>query len=50
MYFKSRDVILLKEEISKGIKYLNQVEALRNECTKLSWLSKKETIIGKCSK
>jgi hypothetical protein len=39
---KSEDIALLKEEIEKGLKYLSQVEKLRDECARLSYPTKKD--------
>ena len=36
IHSKSEDISLLKSEIAKGLKYLNQIEELRDECSKLA--------------
>lgn len=48
-YWQSQDIALLKDEIQRGIEWMDQLAELRDQCTLLSWHREIDDL-KKCSK
>ena len=46
---QSQDIKLLKDEMSRGFEYLDQLAELRDQCASLAWKKEVDTL-KKCSK
>ena len=42
--FQSQDIKLLKDEMTRGFEYLDQLAELRDQCTSLAWKKEVEAL------